>query len=151
MANFLYPTLAYVTQQKNESLLHLILGPFFQCNVKCGQGLQHRNVICRDGSGHPSPSCDFAVKPVTRQPCTGQICDEAEEDVRQKKTATLEENEEEVGNGWMKINSGILKPPKVGNTQRPFDNTENTTNTMKEAISAEPATTTKPRIPPEPT
>ena len=51
----------------------------------------------------------------------------------------------------MKINSGILKPPKVGNTQRPFDNTENTTNTMKEAISAEPATTTKPRIPSEPT
>ena len=153
MANFLYPTLAYVTQQKNKSLLHLILGPFFQCNVKCGQGLQHRNVICRDGSGHPSPSCDFAVKPVTRQPCTGQICDEANEDVRQKKTATLEEDDGEVTTGWMKINSGILKPPKVGlgNTQRPFDTKNTTRGIMREAISAPPLETTTTRIPSEPT
>ena len=73
--------------------------------------------------------------------------------MRQKKTATLEEEDGEVTTGWMKINSGILKPPKVGlgNTQRPFD-TENTTRgIMREAISAPPPETTTTRIPSEPT
>ena len=146
-------SICYTTKEWPSSHSGLLFSDFLQCNVKCGQGLQHRNVICRDGSGHPSSACDFAVKPVTRQPCTGQICDEANEDVRQKKTATLEEEDGEVTTGWMKINSGILKPPKVGlgNTQRPFD-TENTTRgIMREAISAPPPETTTTRIPSEPT
>ncbi len=39
--------------------------------MKCGQGIQHRNVICRDSSGSPSGSCGVTWKPVSRQPCTG--------------------------------------------------------------------------------
>ena len=148
-----YPTfsICYIAT-KEIPCSHFFFGDVLQCNVKCGQGLQHRNVICRDGSGHPSSACDFAVKPVTRQPCTGQICDEANEDVRQKKTATLEEHEnDQVTTGWMKINSGILKPPAAPVPSTP--NTENTTEIMTEAISAtvDVATTAKPRIPSEPT
>ena len=97
----------------------------FQCNVKCGQGLQHRNVICRDGSGYPSTACDFAMKPASRQPCTGLICNEVEEGysedggslveaARQKKTAPSEKEDVQAsggadhstGNGKSKGNSG---------------------------------------------
>ena len=42
-----------------------------QCSVKCGQGVQHRNVICRDSRGVPSGACSAAWKPVSQQPCTG--------------------------------------------------------------------------------
>ena len=42
-----------------------------QCSVKCGQGVQHRNVICRNSRGIPSGACDAAWKPVSRQPCAG--------------------------------------------------------------------------------
>ena len=135
---------------------------YFQCNVKCGQGLQHRNVICRDSSGHPSPACDYAVKPVTRQPCTGQICDGANEDVRQKKMAdSLEEaesNDNQVTSGWMKLDSGILKPPSkpVSVIKANTEDTsvvENTTDIMTKAITEAimTTTTTTPRIPSEPT
>ena len=83
----------------------------FQCNVKCGQGLQHRNVICRDGSGYPSTACDFAMKPASRQPCTGLICNEVGEGysedglgnlveaARQKKTAPSEKEDVQAGSG----------------------------------------------------
>lgn len=40
--------------------------------MRCGrQGLQHRNVICRDADGQPSGSCGLADKPPSSQPCTG--------------------------------------------------------------------------------
>ena len=73
-------------------VFHLAFSPSsFQCNVKCGQGLQHRNVICRDGGGYPSNACNFAVKPVSRQPCNGHGLDcvvvEEDEISRQKKGA----------------------------------------------------------------
>ena len=37
----------------------------------CGQGVQHRNVICRDSRGKPSAACNTTWKPVASQPCTG--------------------------------------------------------------------------------
>ena len=37
----------------------------------CGQGVQHRNVICRDRRGKPSSACNTTWKPVASQPCTG--------------------------------------------------------------------------------
>ena len=156
---FLIPLAEAYVPQKNFLLC------VFQCNVKCGQGLQHRNVICRDGHGHPSSACDFAVKPVTRQPCTGQICDGANEDVRQKKMADsleLESNDNQVTSGWMKLDSGILKPPQPRPSEAVADvikaNTEativeNTTDIMTKAITEAmtTTTTTTPRIPSEPT
>ena len=78
-------------QSVKERVFHLAFSPFFslQCNVKCGQGLQHRNVICRDGGGYPSNACNFAVKPVSRQPCIGTHgLDCADDEIsRQKKGA----------------------------------------------------------------
>ena len=46
-----------------------------QCNAKCGQGLQHRNVICRDSRGQMNGACSLGHKPVSRQPCTGMSRD----------------------------------------------------------------------------
>ena len=48
-------------------------------------------MICRDGGGYPSNACNFAVKPVSRQPCNGHGLDcvvvEEDEISRQKKGA----------------------------------------------------------------
>ena len=61
-------------------------------------------MICRDGSGYPSTACNFGMKPASRQPCTGLICNEVEkrgetrlvEAARQKKTAPSEKEDKEV-------------------------------------------------------
>ena len=60
-------------------------------------------MICRDGSGYPSTACNFGMKPASRQPCTGLICNEVEnrdearqvETARQKKTAPSEKEDVE--------------------------------------------------------
>ena len=79
----------WISVSKRKSLSSCFFFFFsLQCNVKCGQGLQHRNVICRDGGGYPSNACNFAVKPVSRQPCIGHGLDCADDEIsRQKKGA----------------------------------------------------------------
>jgi hypothetical protein len=62
------------------------------------------------------------MKPVSRQPCTGLIFDceqlEAEAD-RQKKGVVSSDDAhddndvENQGTGWLKLDSGILKPPII--------------------------------------
>ena len=108
-------------------------------------------MICRDGHGHPSAACDYGIKPVTRQPCSGQTCDEPNEDVRQKKTADrVDQNtNNQVGSGWLKLDSGILKPPTIIEA-----NTENTAGNTSDIMESEITTmksTTTARIPSEPT
>ena len=73
------------------------------------------------------------MKPVSRQPCIGVGHDcETDETQRQKKGAAAsgETSEDQnpsgqglATNGWMKLDSGILKvppPPKVHTTERPL-------------------------------
>ena len=90
-------------------------------------------MICRDKAGYPTNACNFAMKPVSRQPCIGVGHDcETDETQRQKKGAAAsgETSEDQnpsgqglATNGWMKLDSGILKvppPPKVQTTERPL-------------------------------
>ena len=65
----------------------------------CGQGVQHRNVICRDSRGKPSAACNTTWKPVASQPCTGvkkgckSSLDDAKKDTKAS-TKAKEANEE---------------------------------------------------------
>ena len=58
-----------------STVLKKVLKFLLQCNAKCGQGLQHRNVICRDSRGQMNGACSLGHKPVSRQPCTGMSRD----------------------------------------------------------------------------
>ena len=91
-----------------------------QCSVSCNQGIQHRNVACRDGSGRPSSECSLATKPVARQPCTGLEGKCPPEDVGPDSgdlyTNRLDDIIEELQpaarstRGWRKLDSATLRP-----------------------------------------
>ena len=61
----------------------------------CGQGVQHRNVICRDSRGKPSAACNTTWKPVASQPCTGvkKGCKSSLDDAEKDKKASTKEKE----------------------------------------------------------
>ena len=61
----------------------------------CGQGVQHRNVICRDSRGKPSAACNTTWKPVASQPCTGvkKGCKSSLDDAKKDKKASTKEKE----------------------------------------------------------
>ena len=61
----------------------------------CGQGVQHRNVICRDSRGKPSAACNTTWKPVASQPCTGvkKGCKSSLDDAKKDKKASTKPKE----------------------------------------------------------
>lgn len=46
-----------------------------KCSVKCGEGRQQREVVCKDNQGFASDECDQALKPSTERKCfSNQNC-----------------------------------------------------------------------------
>lgn len=124
-------------------------------------------MVCRDGHGYPSGACDFAMKPLSRQPCTGNDLDCSEKaEAREKKTASsAPSNGDSATTGWMKLDSGILKPPpaslqeEVGITSSPDSEARkaedlpvmNATGEVAPTAAAAPAFETTTVVPNEPT
>ncbi|KPM03349.1 Immunoglobulin I-set domain containing protein 3 [Sarcoptes scabiei] len=50
-------------------------GSWSECSVKCGEGRQQREVVCKDNQGFASDECDQALKPSTERKCfSNQNC-----------------------------------------------------------------------------
>ncbi|XP_022258891.1 ADAMTS-like protein 1 isoform X2 [Limulus polyphemus] len=56
-----------------QSCPRWIEDPWSGCSVTCGHGVQTRNVVCRDHSGHVSKECDYRLMPATEQDCSSGI------------------------------------------------------------------------------
>jgi hypothetical protein len=116
-----------------------------QCSAKCGQGLQHRNVICRDSRGQMNGACSLAQKPVSRQPCTGmhRDCDgSGPNGDRQKKgvgTTEVKKGDETLGSpsGWQKIDSPILQKSPTMSTTTEYSKSAEVENRLEEEFIEE--------------
>ena len=53
---------------------------FIQCSVACGHGYQQRQVKCQTHDNRLSNHCHKAYRPVTKQNCRGQRCNEGAND-----------------------------------------------------------------------
>lgn len=51
-----------------------------QCSVACGHGYQQRQVKCQTHDGRLSTHCHKAYRPVSKQNCRGQRCNEGAND-----------------------------------------------------------------------
>ncbi|XP_065902565.1 A disintegrin and metalloproteinase with thrombospondin motifs 7-like isoform X2 [Dysidea avara] len=51
-------------------------GDWNRCSVDCGEGIQRRNVTCRDANGNTihKDNCSLLAKPHTERSCAGNMC-----------------------------------------------------------------------------
>ncbi|XP_065916641.1 papilin-like isoform X2 [Dysidea avara] len=55
---------------------HWHTGDWSMCSVDCGEGIQGRNVTCRDANGNKihNHNCSLQAKPYKKKLCTGDMC-----------------------------------------------------------------------------
>ncbi|XP_065887872.1 papilin-like [Dysidea avara] len=55
---------------------HWNTGDWSRCSVDCGEGIQRRNVTCRDANGNKihRDNCSLLAKPHTERSCAGNMC-----------------------------------------------------------------------------